>query len=353
VAKDRPRDRFLKDISASSSLLLNKVAAATSLRDRDDLDRAIADLLLQFLGAQCVALFRVLEGGENKQLVRRVIVDAGLGTPCADLAGEAGKALDLASRPVWQECIDRGSFVEYAGPEGRLVTLVPIRHDREVAGLLAIDALGPLLPRDAELVHGILHIARNHLALLEYSELDTLTGLFNRKTFDGKFDKLRQRLLRSVEDSAARESSWLALVDIDRFKSINDNFGHLFGDEVLLLISQEMKRSFRGADQLFRYGGEEFVIVLDQASDAGAQIALERLRVGIEAREFPQIGRVTVSLGYTRIVAQDIASRCVDRADAALYYAKSHGRNSLRNFEALVAAGELQLKQTSSDIELF
>jgi len=336
----------------SSSLLLNRVAAATSLRDRDDLDHAIADLLLQFLGAQYVALFRLLEDGSAKRLLRRALVESGLGRPRPEFAGESGKAPDLAAWSKWQECIDRIGVVEYAGPEGRLITLFPIRHERDVAGILAIDAVTGLLPRDAELVHGILHIARNHLALLEYGELDTLTGLFNRKTFDGKFDKLRQRLLRPAEDSL-REPSWLALMDIDRFKSINDRYGHLFGDEVLLLISQEMKRSFRGADQLFRFGGEEFLIVLDEASEQGAHIALERLRAAIESRVFPQIGRVTVSLGYTRVDAQDIATRCVERADAALYYAKSHGRNNLQNFETLLAAGELQLKQAPSDIELF
>ena len=336
----------------SSSLLLNRVAAATSLRDRDDLDHAIADLLLQFLGAQYVALFRLLDDGAAKRLLRRALVESGHGRPRPEFAEDSGKAPDLAVWSQWRECIDRMGVVEYPGPDGRLITLFPIRHEREVAGILAIDALGSLPPRDSELVHGILHIARNHLALLEYGELDTLTGLFNRKTFDGKFDKLRQRLLRSAGGSST-EPSWLALMDIDRFKSINDNYGHLFGDEVLLLISQEMKRSFRGADQLFRFGGEEFLIVLDEASEQGAHIALERLRTAIEGRAFPQIGRVTVSLGYTRIAMHDVAARCVERADAALYYAKTHGRNNLRNFEALVAAGELQVKQARSDVELF
>src|SRR6202011_3687326 len=120
--------------------------------------------------------------------------------------------------------------------------------------------------------------------------------------------KLRQQIagLRGTHPdrsagSAAWEPSWLALIDIDRFKSINDGYGHLFGDEVLLLVSQLMKRSFRGADQLFRFGGEEFVVLLDRASEPGAQIVLERLRTTIGEHEFPQVGQVTISVGYTRI----------------------------------------------------
>jgi Diguanylate cyclase, GGDEF domain len=99
-----------------------------------------------------------------------------------------------------------------------------------------------------------------------------------------------------------KEPSWLGLVDIDKFKCINDNYGHLFGDEVLLLVSQLMKKSFRGTDQLFRFGGEEFVIVLDHATTEGVEVAFDRLRETIAAFEFPQVGRVTISLGYKFIL---------------------------------------------------
>ncbi len=93
-------------------------------------------------------------------------------------------------------------------------------------------------------------------------------------------------------------------------------------------------------------------MILTEASDTGAQIALERLRATIEAHSFPQVGRVTVSLGFTRIDKADTPSNSVERADAALYYAKAHGRNNLQNFEALVAAGELTVKRASDNVEL-
>jgi PleD family two-component response regulator len=73
----------------------------------------------------------------------------------------------------------------------------------------------------------------------------------------------------------------------------------------------------------------------------------------VEAFEFPQIGHVTLSLGYSRITPDDGPTSCVERADAALYYAKNHGRNNVRNFEELVAAGELSARAESADTELF
>lgn len=331
------------DPLAARSALLNCVAAATSVRDRDDLDHAICGLLLQFLRAHASTIYRLFEDGNIKTVARQMIAGAKSDEPGPSPAESA----------ALYSCIKNNRVVVCDGAADRALTLFPIRGDRGVAGVLAIDADTPVPSRDADLVHGILQIAKNHLALLDYGELDTLTGLLNRKTIESRFEKLRQRLARSGERGNADESCWLALIDIDRFKVINDTYGHLFGDEVLLLVSQDIKRSFRGADQLFRFGGEEFMVVLDRASDDGAQIALERLRATIEARQFPQVGRVTVSLGYTRIDARDTASRSVERADAALYFAKGHGRNNLRNYEALVAAGELKIQRASHDVEFF
>jgi diguanylate cyclase (GGDEF)-like protein len=114
-----------------------------------------------------------------------------------------------------------------------------------------------------------------------------------------------------------------------------------------------MRDCFRGADQLFRFGGEEFIIVLDRATVAGAQIAFDRLRIAVEAFNFPQVGRVTISLGYSQVRPDDGPAICVERADAALYYAKQHGRNRIFHFEALVETGDLIAKTEGEDAELF
>jgi diguanylate cyclase (GGDEF)-like protein len=339
--------------------LLNSVAATTTHRDRDELDRAFGRLLLQYLELHSVTVLRLSDEGEIQRLVR-CAAEAAEGEPVC--AAGISPLPALADVPAWQECAARNEVLQCNGAEGRLMTIFPIHGARDGTphGLLVIEAVSPLAPRDTALVQGILGILRNHLALLDYGELDSLTGLLNRKTFESHFDKLRQQIagLRGTHPdrsagSAAWEPSWLALIDIDHFKSINDGYGHLFGDEVLLLVSQLMKRSFRGADQLFRFGGEEFVVLLDRASEPGAQIVLERLRATIGEYEFPQVGHVTISVGYTRIDPRDVSTTCVERADAALYYAKSHGRNNVQNCEALIAAGAIAAKRNDGDVELF
>src|SRR5882724_2385274 len=334
--------------------LLNSVAATTTHRDRDDLDHAIARLLLQFLSLHSATVLRLEDDGDGKRIVRSVSQTQRSGDVGPVAVDRNSTYPALADFPSWHKCALHNEVVQCDGADGRLMTVFPIHGGRETTGLLVIEALSPLAPRETDLVQGILGILRNHLALLDYGELDSLTGLLNRKTFESHFDKLRQRIHGAQADRPARppqahssdpgEPSWLALIDIDHFKSINDGYGHLFGDEVLLLVSQLMKRSFRGADQQFRFGGEEFVVVLDHATTEGVEVAFDRLRETIAAFEFPQVGRVTISLGYSQIYPTDSPSTCVERADAALYYAKHHGRNNIRSYEMLVAAGELSAK---------
>jgi diguanylate cyclase (GGDEF)-like protein len=341
--------------------LLNSVAAATTHRDRDELDRAVARLLMQFLETRSISLLRLVADGSIRRIEPRVRMSH-QDTQPGPVTSDAGRdPPPLADFPAWEECVLSSKVVTGSTPEGHCTTAFPISGEREVVGLLVVETSAALASRETDLVLGILGILRNHLALLDYGETDTLTGLLNRKTFEGYFDKLHRRMLPSESDpnsgagiAEVAEPSWLALIDIDHFKSINDRYGHLFGDEILLLVSRLMRHSFRGADQLFRFGGEEFVVVLEHANEPGAQIAFDRLRGAIEAYPFPQVNRVTISIGYTRIHPRDVPALCLERADAALYYAKSHGRNNIRQCEALIAAGEISgTFPHSGEVELF
>ena len=190
----------------------------------------------------------------------------------------------------------------------------------------------------------------NQIKLLDYSELDTLTRLLNRKTFDETFD----RLLTSSEVDDAADSfddrrdhldegspAWLCVIDIDHFKRVNDSFGHLFGDEVLLRMGELMRRTFRGGDRLFRFGGEEFVVILNAADEALASVSFNRFRTSVEKHEFPQVGTVTCSIGFTAVTTMDAPTDVVGRADEALYYAKEHGRNQVCCYERLVAESKI------------
>jgi diguanylate cyclase (GGDEF)-like protein len=334
-----------------TSQLIDSVARTTAHRDRDELDVSIARLLVEFMQAKSVTIYRLLRDDVVTRVARRVGVVRGQEELRCEDVGDFSTLPELDDVPVWRDCVRDLRLVEHTATDGRQRCLFPIESEQRVVGLMEIEPRRLLRQREVELIGAILSIVKNHLALLDYGECDTLTGLMNRKTFESSFEKLRGRAAKSA---AASGEPWLGVVDIDKFKSINDTYGHLFGDEVLLLVARLMKQNFRGADQLFRFGGEEFVVILDRASEAGAAIAFERLRASMEAFEFPQVGRVTISLGYARVAPQDSPTTCLERADAALYYAKHHGRNNARNYEGLVAAGEIALPaKRQNDVELF
>jgi diguanylate cyclase (GGDEF)-like protein len=334
--------------------LIGRVADTTAHRDRDALDVSVVHLLQDFLDGCSVGLFRLIDEGKGTRLARRAFTTRGSMQAAVDTAGDATHDLPpLASEASWRQCIGLGERVQSVHDSGRHLCLFPVEEKGIPSGVLEVLTDSPISAREARLVGGVLRILRNQLALLDYGERDTLTGLLNRKTFETRIHRLTAGLRDIHSGPAVPGTSWLGLLDIDHFKHLNDRYGHLFGDEVLLLVSQIMKQTFRGADELFRFGGEEFVIVLAQADPQGARIAFERLRAAIDTHTFPQSARVTVSLGYTRIISRDVPTLCVERADAALYYAKNHGRNNVRNHEDLVAEGKLSGQQKEGEVELF
>ena len=228
----------------------------------------------------------------------------------------------------------------------------------------AIDAAALADPE--ERIACLARIYGNQINLLDYSELDTLTRLFNRKTFDETFDRLLT--VHAVAEGADADRSnrrehpeqgapaWLGVIDIDHFKRVNDSFGHLFGDEVLLRVGDLMRKSFRGGDRLFRFGGEEFVVILNAESEPLAAVGFDRFRASVEGHEFPQVGQVTCSVGFTAVSHMDVPTDVVGRADEALYFAKEHGRNRVCCYEHLLAEGAISTPKVTeapvSDLEI-
>ena len=165
----------------------------------------------------------------------------------------------------------------------------------------------------------------------ELSITDALTGLHNRRHFEQTADR---EFLR-----AARYKSNLtfAVIDIDFFKHINDTYGHLCGDKILKEVAFLINDSFRKTDMVFRYGGEEFVIILTETNETGAQIPLERLREKIENNAFKfktETLKVTVSIGFSSAVeASEDATELFSFADKALYKAKESGRNQIQYYK--------------------
>lgn len=157
--------------------------------------------------------------------------------------------------------------------------------------------------------------------LEELATYDSLTGIFNRQAIDSKLNYAISKVRRYPAPLS------IILFDIDHFKKINDTYGHAVGDSVLKELSQVSQQTLRELDKLGRYGGEEFLIILQETTVAGAKTVAEKVRESIEALSFESVPQVTVSMGIAELKENETAEHFIQRADMALYMAKDQGRN--------------------------
>lgn len=178
------------------------------------------------------------------------------------------------------------------------------------------------------LLSALLYPLRNALlyrAAIESAFIDSLTGVKNRSAFDANFS-------RDIEFNRRKHSDLSLLVlDIDLFKRINDQYGHAVGDMVLNEIAATVERTIRSSDALYRYGGEEFVVVLNDTNIEGAHFLAKRIRHNVEKLRIKSLKslRITLSVGVTAMDEQDTPQSLFERADSALYQAKENGRNQV------------------------
>jgi diguanylate cyclase (GGDEF)-like protein/PAS domain S-box-containing protein len=161
----------------------------------------------------------------------------------------------------------------------------------------------------------------------EISELDDLTNIANRRSFD-------ERLDNSISDAMLKNAKFsLIMFDIDRFKEINDTFGHQAGDAVLSELAFLIKENIRKNDFFARFGGEEFMVISNNIGIGGAVELAEKLRLKIETNGFSSKINVRCSFGVTAYKREDTAESIIKRADEALYKAKENGRNRVESVE--------------------
>jgi len=150
---------------------------------------------------------------------------------------------------------------------------------------------------------------------------DALTNIYNRKRFEELFE---QQLQRSF---LLKEHFCVVMIDIDHFKQVNDTYGHLVGDTVLVSLSKLVSENIRQTDTFARWGGEEFVLILPNISIELAEQVLTHLRMKIESYFFEEVKQITCSFGLTAYLEGDTIQSMLQRADIALYEAKKAGRN--------------------------
>lgn len=347
--------------------LIQHVIRTSASRDRTEINGFLVDALLDMFSPRSVNVFRCFLNDRQPLLYSAAGYDGHERFLRNAYLPDRHHCHPLADDPMLSQAISTCLPVH---------TLLPGGGDRVIFPILTADrpayvadiAIGQSLPAEERVaLMGLLEYFGNHLALLEYGETDTLTCLSNRKTFDKHLFELLGRaaadeangplradgpLRRRGADEAARP--WLAIIDIDHFKRINDTHGHLIGDEVLVMLAHLMQDNFRFDDQLFRFGGEEFTVVIQPTSAEGARQTFQRFREAVERHGFSQVGKVTISIGMSQLMPNDTPHGVIDRADEALYFAKRHGRNQTQQYEALLAAGELAAKPMhQEEIELF
>jgi two-component system, cell cycle response regulator len=170
-------------------------------------------------------------------------------------------------------------------------------------------------------------LQENYHRSLSLALTDPLTGLYNRRYLGAHLDGMMNR----ADDNGKGPA--LLLFDIDRFKQVNDTYGHLAGDEVLCEIASRTLHDVRSFDLVARYGGEEFLVVMPETNLQVALVVAERLRLSIAERPFAVSGAsasipITVSVGIaTMLSMNDSPTELLRRADEALYAAKNNGRN--------------------------
>jgi diguanylate cyclase (GGDEF)-like protein len=180
-----------------------------------------------------------------------------------------------------------------------------------------------VLEQTIELEERIKTISEQKAEIEKLANTDSLTQLYNRYKFNLLFEE-------NIYKSTTHFSPFtIILFDIDRFKSINDNFGHDVGDYVLVELPKIVKTKLREEDIFARWGGEEFVILLPNSGIARGVGIAEKIRRAIEIYEFKFVKRITASFGVSKFNRGDTAEKLLKRADSLLYKAKQNGRNRI------------------------
>jgi diguanylate cyclase (GGDEF)-like protein len=347
--------------------LLHHVDLITRQRDNSRLEAQLVAAAHAMADAEVVRLYKLFQPDE-RALVALAAEHGQGGLHQYDDGISAPEVMEpIADHPHFAVCMERKpSAPERLLSKAGWLHVFPV-HGRksDLSGFLSLLRREPLSDAEMAVLDAIVTVFENCHDLLSYSQSDTLTGLLNRKTFDEHLFKILSRhnpqCTSSNSASAERRhvitangEHWLGVMDIDHFKRINDGFGHMIGDEVLLMLANRMRAQFRTHDKLFRFGGEEFVVLLTPTGSEQAHCTFERFRQAMEKQEFPQVGRVTISIGFARFGVGSAASDVLGNADRALYWAKEHGRNQVCSYEQLVARGELHAQtEMNAEVDFF
>jgi diguanylate cyclase (GGDEF)-like protein len=312
---------------------INAVARqTTAMVDLDELLTVVCNLLLEWFKVDHVAVLLV-EGDALRLRAHEGHLTSAfpMGAMLSPGAGLAGRALSSNHSVIENDVSGVGDYVSgFAETQSEIC--VPLIFFGEKLGVLALDSARKdafdaedkqPLESVADICAAAIQNANNFDRMKQLAYVDGLTGIHNRRFFE-------MRIMEELE-RAGRFQGRLAviMVDIDNFKKLNDEFGHLLGDEILRSVSSILKQQLRKMDMVCRYGGDEFAILVPETTGDNALRVAEKLRRQVETNDFPGVPRpVTISCGVADYPGHGVTrDEVVAAADWALYSAKESGRN--------------------------
>ncbi len=335
--------------------ILDRIVRLTAINDLEMIEESLLTTVMDLLDVTGLEILKSDSSG--KVFYQRVV-----NRHQSDVARDEIEVADDILK-VLPTISDTQEVIQLTSEPGQLKSVWHVLSSRAHSVFLIVTVGKPLRKAHKFMIKGLLGIDRNFYSALSESQLDQLTGLPNRRTFDQAINKIYLAKPEGVEGRSPERridatsdslGFWLGMADIDKFKRVNDTWGHLFGDEVLLLTAQLMQAHFRENDFLFRFGGEEFVIIVAASNKDQALIAFERFRAAVEAKRIPQVGNITISIGVTEMQSSIFSASLLDHADKALYFAKDNGRNQVHLYEDLVAGQLISDEDTViGEIEMF
>jgi len=312
---------------------INAVAKKTTrVLDLDELLTVVCRLLLDWFHIDHVAV--LLAEGDTLRVRAyegRLTPNVAMGAILSPGAGLAARALSTG-RSVIENDVNsvEGYIAGFAETQSEMC--VPLIIFGEKLGVLALDSArrNAFVTEDVQPLESVADIcaaaiqnAHNFDRMRQLAYVDGLTGIHNRRYFE-------MRIVEELERAGRFQGRMsVIMVDIDHFKKMNDEFGHLLGDEMLRAVSSILKQQLRKMDMVCRYGGDEFAIVVPETTGESAMRVAEKLRRQVETHYFPGVPRpVTISCGVADYPAHGVSrDEVVAAADSALYLAKQAGRN--------------------------
>lgn len=346
--------------------VLKQLGEMTACRDMHLVEQSLLRTLGPLLGVKRTSLYRVDEQGEVLRALhhtRDAAIVGGELQRTSDHIEELSSAIELD--PAVDALLGTLRLLDRSctrpQQDGFLIGY-PLHGADHLCGYFVFERDHEVTPTEHAVILGVLEVFSNYYALLDASQRDRLTGLLNRYSLElnlnRMWDVLAQRLRHGTDRAQPNrrggrvQSYWLGVLDIDHFKQVNDTHGHIIGDEILLLTARLLEGAFRRSDLLYRYGGEEFIVIVAAHDVATATQIFERARQAVAHFIFPQVGRLSISGGFSMAEPTVLPQTIINRADRALYEAKADGRNRIYFYDELIRTGRLE-EVRSGTIDLF